>query len=55
MTLAREAYGESVPRSLEAVTRKMEDRVYRKKCVDGLAVSETKAMNAGLKRLAKLA
>jgi hypothetical protein len=55
LSLAKQAYGDSVPRALKAVTKKMLDRAYRKKCVDGLAISETKTMSAGLKRLAGLA
>ena len=55
LKLAKQAYGESVQRHLAAVTRKMrEDRVYRRKCIEGLAVSPTKAMTAGLQRLAKM-
>jgi hypothetical protein len=56
LTLAKRAYGESVARALAAVTRKMrEDRAYRRKCVDGLSVSPTKALGPGLKRLAGMA
>ncbi len=53
MAMAKRAYGDSVPRSLAAVTRKMrEDTIYRSRCVEGLAISETKILSAGIKALA---
>jgi hypothetical protein len=53
MAIAKEAYGESVARSLAAVTTKMRtDRVYRNRCVQGLAIEDTKSLAAGLKALA---
>jgi len=54
MALAKEAYGESVPRAIAAVTQKMQDRLYRRKCVEGLAVLDTTTMNKGLKGLSRL-
>ena len=56
LTLAHGAYGTSVKRALGEVTRRMQDdRVYRRRCVEGLAVSETTVLNRGLKALARLA
>ncbi len=53
MAMAKMAYGGSVLRSLATVTRKMrEDKTYRNRCVDGLAISEPKILNAGIKALA---
>ncbi len=53
MAMAKMAYGDSVLRSLAAVTRKIrEDKIYRSRCVDGLAISETKILSAGIKALA---
>jgi len=41
-------------RSIAAVTRKIrEDKIYRNRCVDGLAISEPKILNAGIKTLAE--
>lgn len=55
MAMARTAYGDAVSRALAAVTRKMlEDKTYRKRCVDGLDISETKILGAGIKALAQL-
>ena len=55
MAMARTAYGDAISRSLAAVTRKMrEDKTYRKRCVDGLDISEPKILGAGIKALARL-
>lgn len=54
--MARTAYGEAVSRVLAAVARKMrEDKTYRKRCIDGLDISEPKILVAGIKALARLA
>jgi len=54
MVLAKMAYGDSVLRSLAAVTRKMrEDKIYRNRCVEGLAISEPKILSSGIKALAE--
>lgn len=56
LAMARDAYGESIGRALAAVTRKIrEDKAYRNRCVEGLAISDPKVMNAGLKTLGALA
>jgi hypothetical protein len=53
MAMAKMAYGSTVLHSLAAVTRKMrEDKIYRNRCVDGLAISEPKILSAGIKALA---
>jgi hypothetical protein len=53
MAMAKMAYGSTVLHSLAAVTRKMrEDKIYRSRCVDGLAISEPKILSAGIKALA---
>ena len=53
MAMAKSAYGDSVLRSLDTVTRKMrEDKTYRSRCVEGLAISEPKILSAGIKALA---
>lgn len=55
LAMAKTAYGDSVLRSLAAVTLKMrEDKIYRKRCVDGLNISEPKILGAGLKALTRL-
>ena len=55
MAMAKMAYGGSVLRSLALVTRKMrEDKIYRSRCVDGLAISEPKILSAGIKALAAI-
>ena len=55
MAMARTAYGDAVSRALAAVTRKMsEDKTYRKRCVDGLDISEPKILGAGIKALTLL-
>jgi nucleotidyltransferase AbiEii toxin of type IV toxin-antitoxin system len=56
LSVAKEAYGASVERLLDAVTRKMhDDRAYRRKCIEGLAVSDSKTLSAGLKSLGRIA
>lgn len=51
--LAVTAYGSSVKRALAAVTRKVrENKIYRNRCVEGLAIADPKIMTAGLKSLA---
>ena len=53
MAMAKMAYGGTVLHSLATVTRKMrEDKIYRSRCVDGLAISEPKILSAGIKALA---
>lgn len=53
MTIARNAYGDTVLRSLAAVTTKMRnDKTYRNRCVEGLAIAEPRVLTAGLKTLA---
>jgi len=55
LSIAQEAYGESVGRQLAAVMRKMQDdRPYRNKCVEGLAISDTKILGSGIKSLGRL-
>ena len=54
LAIARSAYGESVDRSLAAVVTKMrEDRAYRNRCIEGLAVTQPKVMTAGLAEFAR--
>ena len=54
LAIARSAYGESVDRSLAAVVTKMrEDRAYRNRCIEGLAVTQPKVMTAGLAAFAR--
>ena len=56
LAIAREAYGESVDRLLGAVTRRMrDDRAYRRRCIEGLSISDTKILSAGLKSLDRIA
>jgi hypothetical protein len=53
LAIAEAAYGDSVRRSLAAVTRKMrEDKAYRNRCVEGLGLTDSKVMSAGLRELA---
>ena len=55
MAIAKTAYGDSVQRSLVAVVRKMrEDKAYRNRCTEGLAISDPKVLTAGIKALAAL-
>ncbi|HUL96343.1 MAG TPA: nucleotidyl transferase AbiEii/AbiGii toxin family protein [Usitatibacter sp.] len=51
LSIAMGAYGASVPRSLAAVIRKMGDKAYRNRCIEGLAISTPKVLTAGLKTL----
>ena len=56
LAIATGAYGKSVTRALAAVVAKMrEDRTYRNRCVEGLAIETPRIMTAGLKALATLA
>lgn len=55
LAIAKAAYGNAIPDSIHAVAGKMrEDRAYRNRCVEGLAISEPKVMSAGIKALAAL-
>jgi hypothetical protein len=55
LSIAMQAYGGSVKRQLASVTRKMhDDRAYRNKCVEGLAITDTKVLSAGLKSLGRI-
>lgn len=55
MEMAKTAYGNAVSRSLAAVIEKIRgDKSYRKRCVDGLDISEPKILTAGIKALARL-
>ena len=52
MRMARDAYGETVQRSTRAAARKLlDDKVYLRKCVDGLRVTRSSTLASGLKRL----
>jgi hypothetical protein len=52
MGLARQAYGDHVVASFRAAAQKLRDnKSYHKKCVDGLRVTKTSTLAAGLKRL----
>jgi hypothetical protein len=54
MRRAREAYGDGVIKSVRSSARKLiEDKTYLKKCVDGLSVTQTSTLTAGLQRIAK--
>ena len=54
LALAKVAYGESVERALAAVTTKMrEDRTYRNRSIEGLGITETKILAAGLEAIAR--
>jgi len=54
LAIAKGAYGDSVDRALAAVLKKMrEDRAYRNRCIDGLALTNTKALASGLALLAR--
>lgn len=56
MAIAETAYGDSVQRSLVAVIRKMrEDKAYRHRCIEGLAIADRKAFTSGIRALATLA
>ena len=55
MVIAKSAYGDSIRRSLAAVISKVkEDRVYRNRCIDGLGITDRKALTAGIRALATL-
>jgi len=55
LTIAEQAYGSSIRRNLELVISKLrDDKVYRKKCVDGLAVINSGVISKGLKTLSRL-
>lgn len=52
--VARDAYGTDIDRKLVSVTQKLrEDKRYRLKCIEGLAVSDAKTLTAGLELLAR--
>jgi hypothetical protein len=54
LAIARGAYGVEVERKLVSVTTKLrEDRAYRHRCIEGLAIAETKTLAAGLAALAR--
>lgn len=53
LAIAKTAYGDAVERALAAVTTKMrEDRNYRNRCIDGLAIATPKTMIAGIEAIA---
>ncbi len=55
LSIAEHAYGSTVRRNLElAIGKLREDKIYRKKCVDGLAVTDSAVISKGLKTLSKL-
>ena len=50
---ARSAYGDSVEASARAAARKLiEEKVYLKKCIAGLRVTQTGTLKSGLKKIA---
>lgn len=52
--LAREAYGGSVDRELSRVATKLRtDKSYRGRVIEGLGISDTKTLSAGLEAMAK--
>lgn len=52
--LARGAYGKAIDRELSKVVTKLRsDKSYRSRVVEGLAVSDTKTLSAGLEAMAK--
>ena len=52
LATAKGPYGDSIQRSLAAVLKRMrEDRSYRNRCIQGLAIEDTRTMAAGLKAL----
>jgi hypothetical protein len=54
--LAARAYGDAVRRTARAASTKLlEDAKYRKHCADNLAITESKNLVSGLKKLAKVA
>jgi len=55
LALAMTAYGKTVPDALSAVIEKMkQDRAYRSRCINGLAITEPETFSRGLRALAKL-
>jgi len=53
LLIAKSAYGDTVQHALTVVTAKMkEDKAYRSRCIEGLAITDTKTMTAGIRRLA---
>ena len=55
LAIAESAYGSSVRRALKAVRQKLrEDRSYRNRCIEGLAIEAPRAFTAGLNALGKL-
>lgn len=54
LAIAREAYGAEADRKLDAVTAKLrEDRPYRTRVTQGLAIEDTRTLAAGLARLGR--
>jgi hypothetical protein len=54
LAIAQGAYGAEVDRKLISVTTKLrEDRAYRQRCIDGLAIAETKTLATGLAALTR--
>ena len=53
--LAREAYGGAIDQELSKVVAKLRsDKSYRARVVEGLAISDTRTLSAGLEAMAKL-
>jgi hypothetical protein len=53
MRRAHDAYGDGVLKSIRSSARKlMDSKTYFRKCVDGLRVTQTSILNAGLKKIA---
>src|SRR5260221_4994228 len=54
LAIAKGAYGDAIERELAAVARKLrEDRTYRNRCIEGLAITDAKALAAGLETLSR--
>jgi hypothetical protein len=54
LAIAQGAYGAEVDRKLASVTAKLrEDKAYRHRCIDGLAIAETRTLASGLAALAR--
>ena len=54
LAIARAAYGVTVDRILDSVIGKLrEDKIYRKRCVDGLGIADPKVLTRGLATLAR--
>ena len=52
--IARDAYGKDIDRKFVLVTQKLrEDKRYRMKCIEGLAIADAKTLTAGLELLAR--